>query len=209
MRIDPTGMEDHDYKKNQQTGRLELIQGSEDNPAYDRIFDSDGNSIKVDKGVINKDNQQVKVTGSDVTHGNSKRTITYDSYEFSNKEKAYEFYDFMRNENTNWVEFSLNDYTRSDSSSFFHVATSGSQDYEAGWSLLFDKEFKNDNGIKLNTARHHHPAGQATPSDADIIGKEYFFNKYPNQKTNFLIDCYECKFNKETNTVIPKSAIPY
>jgi len=53
------------------------------------------------------------------------------------------------------------------------------------------------------------PAGQATISDADRDGKDYFLNKYPNQKTNFLIDCYECEFIKETNTVVPKSAIPY
>src|SRR5690606_29156493 len=141
-------MLDHDYKKNKETGRLEMVKPTNDN--FDKIIASDGSELIVDKGVINKDNQQVKVTGSDVTHGNSKRTITYDSYEFSNKDKAYEFYDFMRNEKTNWVEFSLNDYTRSDGSGFFHVATSGSQDYEAGWSLLFDKEFNKDSGIKLN-----------------------------------------------------------
>ena len=209
MRIDPTGMNDHDYKKDQQTGRLTLIEGSEDHPEYDRIFDSEGGSIKVDKGVINKDNQQVKVTGTDVTHGNSKRTITYDSYKFSDKDKAYEFYDFMRNDKTNWVEFSLNDYTSSNGKNFFHIGTIGDQNSEAAWSLLFDKEFINDSGVKLNIARHHHPAGQATISDADRDGKDYFLNKYPNQKTNFLIDCYECEFIKETNTVVPKSAIPY
>src|SRR5690606_9407470 len=117
--------------------------------------------------VINKNNQQVKVTGIDVTHGNSKRTITYDSYEFSNKDKAYEFYDFMRDDKTNWVEFSLNEYTNSDGNNLFHIGTIGDQHSEAAWSILFDKEYQIDNGIKLNIARHHHPAGQATPSDAD------------------------------------------
>ena len=208
MRIDPTGMNDHDYKKSKETGRLTVVPGSEDNPAYDRIIDSDGNIIKVDKGVINKDNQQVKLTGFDVTHGNSKRTITYDYYEFSDKDKAYEFYDFMRDDKTNWVEFSLNEYTSSNGNNFFHIGTIGEQTQEGSWNILFDNEYKKDNGINSNIARHHHPY-EPTPSPADRDAKDYFLNKYPNQKTNFLIDCYECEFNKETNKVVPKSVITY
>ena len=204
MFTDPTGMNYHDYKKNQETGRLELVK--ETNDDFDRIIASDNSELIVDKGVIKDENRGIKITGFD-QNGN-KRTIEYDFYQFDNKDKAYEFYEFMTNKKTNWVEFSLNDYTSSNGKNFFHIGTIGEQTHEAAWSLLFDKEYRNDNGIKLNVARHYHPY-TAGASPADDRAKELFFTRYPNQNTKFLIDCYECEFNKETNKAVPKSVIPY
>lgn len=44
MRIDPTGMNDHDYKLNKD-GSLEKTRNTKDN--FDRIFNEEGKELKV------------------------------------------------------------------------------------------------------------------------------------------------------------------
>jgi len=205
MRIDPTGMNDHDYKKSKETGRLTIVPGSKDNPEYDRIIDDQGNTLKVDKGVINSETQQVKHTA--FANG-QKTSVTYDAYKFTDKEKAYEFYEFMSNRETNWVEFSLSDVTSSSGQNFYNVGTIGEQLQEAAWGILFDNEYAKDKGVKLNVLRHYHPWNPG-PSDADLQGKKMFHLKYPNQETKYLIDCKECEFDAKTQKAKPRSETPY
>jgi len=207
MRIDPTGMNDHDYKKSKETGRLTIVPGSVDNPEYDRIIDDQGNTLKVDKGVIRNENMGIKTSGINI-HTNEKIAVTYDFYQFNDKDKAFEFYEFMSNPDTNWVEFSFSDKTNSSGQNYFTVGTIGQQYSEATWGIIFDQEYTKDSNIKLNEMRHWHPIN-AGASYEDIRAKEYFSKKYPNQNTKFIIDCKECEYDKKSNKVVPRSITEY
>lgn len=198
MRIDPTGMNDHDYKKSKETGRLTIVPGSKDNPEYDRIIDDQGNTLKVDKGVINPKEQGIKVPG--VSDG-KKVDYAVDLYRFNDKSKAQEFYEFAANPDRNWVEFSISDFENS-TGKYFVVGTIGTQSKEGAWSYAFSIEKNKDSNVKLNKVIHNHDFS-AGPSDADREGKRIFLLNNPTQQTKFIIDCWNCTYGK------PREEIPF
>ena len=203
MRIDPTGMEDHDYKKNKETGRLEMVRPTGDD--FDKIIASDGSELIVDKGVINDKNringtavrQKSDLNGNLIkddsgNYINESINVEADIYKFDNEQKARAFYDFMVNPDSNDVEFSLSDIENSSGRNFY-VGTIGSKGNEAAWSYSFKNEYSKDKTTRLNSMTHNHMFSiDAGPSPQDVNSFKQFYRNYPTQNTKFYIDCWGC-----------------
>src|SRR5690606_9564213 len=113
-------MLDHDYKKNKETGRLEMVKPTNDN--FHRIIASDDSELIVDKSVIDNrvqftgtaarmktDLKGDLVRGADGQYIKETSEVQVDIYSFNNEKSARTFYDFMANKDTNDVEFSISD----------------------------------------------------------------------------------------------------
>src|SRR5690606_12262779 len=110
MRIDPTGMNDHDYKLNKD-GSLEKTRHTKDN--YDRIFNEKGDDgIVVSKGFIDmshevKDDKGNKSTvypmsSDDVKYGSGKSIFKFFA---DNTHKEYGYSEFKNNKTGNKFGF--------------------------------------------------------------------------------------------------------
>lgn len=82
---------------------------------------------------------------------------------------------------------------RDSSGSYFNVGTSREQSTEVSWSIGFANAYNKDKSTKLVEMKHTH-FFNSNPSPGDRRGKMRFLEKYPNQNTEFKIDCRGCTF---------------
>nr|WP_255493661.1 JAB-like toxin 1 domain-containing protein [Myroides sp. WP-1] len=181
---------DDDYKV-EPNGDLNLVKKTNDN--FDTVTNTNGESIKVNKGVIKEENLNKKIA---TQNGDD---YTYNIYKFDDKKSAVEFYDFMSNPKTNDVEYSISELENS-STKYYTVGTSKEYSAEVSWSISFGNDFQKDKTTKLNAHTHTHFFKRG-PSDADKVAKNRFFEIYKNQNTEFRIDCRNCTYGSERETL--------
>ena len=152
VRIDPTGMLDHDYKLHK-NGYLEKLQNTEDN--FDRIFNESGtDNIAVSKDFI--DNS--KSNGKGMIYPLSSTEAKHDAV-------SDHIFKFFASNTKN--EYSLHTFkdTKTGKSSGF-VATSFEEGFERAGGLELDNKMRSNSNLIMTRDIHSHPGGgKYTDSD--------------------------------------------
>ncbi len=144
MRVDPTGMEDHDYKVSKD-GKIseKPIRETKDN--FDRLilFDQNDqeteNSIEVDKNILDnvKRNQM------------SETKVNYSYFRVNNNEKAKSIFEFLSdNTNVEWGHVSFGSKSN-------YISTNNNEISESGGAHLISKLMKEK--FTVNFYNHSHP----------------------------------------------------
>ena len=175
---------DHEYRKNTQTG--EIVKTKDTNPNEHIIYDEKGRSIMVNNTVINENERNLPFEAKDSEGKIINGKI--DIYRFGGDlNKAKEFYDFVSNPDSNWVEFSFMKMENTIGEIYYVVTTSRSTGNETGWSYTMRKDYSSNNKTNLLETTHNHDISPE-PSIGDRLGKQKFFQMYLDQKTKFYID---------------------
>lgn len=164
MRIDPTGMNDHDYKLNKD-GSLEKTRHTKDN--FDRIFNEEGTeSITVSKGFMNgseKENNMFEHKRPNPNYGKA------DIYNVSNAEvksgKGKNIFNFFAR-NTR-VEYDYNEFSNTKTGGRFGtLQTTHKSGKVEGVQELVSSILDISSDIRWDYSVHNHP-------DADTIKSFY------------------------------------
>lgn len=150
MRVDPTGMEDHDYKVNKQ-GQVTKIRDTNDN--FDRIYNEDlSENITVSKSFLwgTKTFEKFEPKGS--SYG---KNDTYNIYNEDVKNGKNIFNFFAKNTR---VEYDYNEFSNSKTGTkFATIHTSHISDELNGGYELIKSILDRDKNIKWNYSEHVHP----------------------------------------------------
>ena len=159
MRIDPTGMNDHDYKLNKD-GSFTLVNPTLDK--FDRIFNEDGSeSITVSKDFMNgseKENNMFKNKYPDQNYGKPNTYNISDAEVKSGKGKSI-FNFFARNTG---VEFDYNEFTDTKTGDRFGTLDTTHQSGKVGNVFTTVKSIlDSSNDIRWDYSEHNHLDAQA------------------------------------------------
>lgn len=152
MRIDPTGMNDHDYKLHKNR-YLEKLQNTEDN--FDRIFNESGtDNIAVSKDFI--DNS--KSNGKGMIYPLSNTEAKHDAV----SDRIFKF--FASNTKNEYGLHTFKDTKTGKSSGF--VGTSFEEGFERAGGLELDNKMRGNSNLIMTRDIHSHPGGgKYTDSD--------------------------------------------